>query len=105
MQAQQWSLAEQAFRQVIQMGDCLPQPWGNLGGCLIMQQRYDEAEAALKRALEIDPNYRHARDNLALLPQTRRLGHPPRMQITHPLEGRQIKKSIVSAKPEPSSAG
>ena len=63
-----------------------------------MQQRYDEAEAALKRALEIDPNYRHARDNLALLPQTRLLGHPPIMQITHPFEGRQIEKSIVFRK-------
>ncbi len=31
------------------MGDCLPQPWGNLGICLMMQERYDEAEAALKR--------------------------------------------------------
>ena len=98
MRTQQWSLAEQAFRQVIQMGDSLPQPWGNLGGCLIMQQRYDEAEAALKRALGIDPNYRHARDNLALLPETRQLGHPPTMQITHPFEGHQLKKSIVFRK-------
>src|SRR5258708_8771655 len=55
MEAGQWQEAEQAFHTSIDMGDCLPQPWGNLGICLMMQERYDEAEAALKRALVIDP--------------------------------------------------
>ena len=57
------------------MGDCLPQPWGNLGICLMMQERYDEAEEALKRALVIDPKYAIAKNNLAALPKPERLGH------------------------------
>jgi len=57
MEAGKWEEAGQAFQASIDMGDCLPQPWGNLGICLIMQERYDEAQAALKRALVIDPKY------------------------------------------------
>ncbi len=48
--------AEAILRQTIELGDGLPQPWGNLGTCLIMQERYDEAESALNRALEIEPD-------------------------------------------------
>ena len=54
METGKWAEAGQAFEASIAMGDCLPQPWGNLGGCLMMQGRYDEAEAALKHALVID---------------------------------------------------
>jgi tetratricopeptide (TPR) repeat protein len=72
-----WNKAEQAFKESIAMGDCLPQPWGNLGSCLMMQQRYDEAEAGWKRALEIDPQYTIAKDNLVSLVNTRRTGAPP----------------------------
>ncbi len=57
MEAGKWDEAGQAFQASIAMGDCLPHPWGNLGICLMMQERYDEAEAALKRALVIDPEY------------------------------------------------
>ncbi len=31
MEAGEWKEAEQAFQASITMGDCLPQPWGNLG--------------------------------------------------------------------------
>jgi Flp pilus assembly protein TadD len=79
------------------MADCLPQPWGNLGGCLIMQERYDEAEAALRRALEVDPAYELARQNLALMPEIRETGAPD-MQITHPFVGKKIKQSITFVK-------
>lgn len=61
MEAGEWQEAEEAFQASIDMGDCLPQPWGNLGICLLMQERYNEAEAALKRALVMDPHYTLAR--------------------------------------------
>ncbi len=41
VEAGQWQEAEQAFRASIDMGDCLPQPWGNLGICLMMQEVFD----------------------------------------------------------------
>ena len=72
MEAGEWQKAEQAFQASIAMGDCLPQPWGNLGISLMMQERYDEAEAALKRALVMDPKYTLAKNNLAALPEIRR---------------------------------
>ena len=56
------------------MGGRLPQYWGNLGVSLIMQSRYDEAETALKKAIEIDPEYILARNNLEKLPEVRRVG-------------------------------
>ena len=76
MEKKQWAKAEEALRQIIEMGDAVPQPWGNLAGCLIMQERYDEAEEALHRALEIEPDYDLAQRNLALLPVIRQTGVP-----------------------------
>src|SRR5436305_12611928 len=84
MEAGEWEEAEQAFRTAIAMGDCLPQPWGNLGISLMMQERYDEAEAALKRALVIDPKYTLAKQNLAALPEVRRTGPPQIVDIRDP---------------------
>jgi tetratricopeptide (TPR) repeat protein len=95
MEREQWVGAEQAFRQVIAMGDCLPQPWGNVGACLIMQQRYDEAEIALRRALDIDPKYEFARRNLKALPAIRRSSEPLMSRISGPFDGHTIKKSIM----------
>ena len=94
MDAEHWAEARAAFRQVIEMGDCLPQPWGNLGACLIMQERYDEAKAALRRALEVDPDYELARENLEKLPHYRQSG-PPSMRIRSPFEGVEIKQSLT----------
>ncbi|GAC1696370.1 MAG: hypothetical protein PVS3B1_34890 [Ktedonobacteraceae bacterium] len=71
----QWNEAEQILRQLTEMGGRLYQYWGNLGVCLVMQERYDDAEAALKRSLVIDPTYPVARDNLMHLPEVRRQGH------------------------------
>jgi len=95
MAAEAWEQAEQTFRQVIALGDGLPQPWGNLGACLIMQQRYDEAEAALHRALAIDPKYEFARSNLAALPSFRQSSQPPISRISGPFDGRTLKKSLT----------
>ena len=95
MEAGQWEEAEQALRASIAMGDCLPQPWGNLGLCLMMQERYDEAEAALNRALVIDPNYAIAKRNLAALPEIRRTGPPKTVGITDPFKGSKTRQSIT----------
>jgi tetratricopeptide (TPR) repeat protein len=81
MHRQKWAEAEQTFRRLIEMGECLPQPRGNLGLALLMQKKYDEAEAAFKRSLEIDPNYDLAKQNLAMLPLTRRSGKTPDLAI------------------------
>jgi tetratricopeptide (TPR) repeat protein len=95
MEAGEWEKAEQAFQASIAMGDCLPQPWGNLGISLMMQERYDEAEEALKRALVIDPKYTLAKRNLAALPETRRTGPPAMIDIRDPFKGSKLKQSIT----------
>lgn len=98
MEEGEWKEAEQAFRATITMNDCLPQPWGNLGISLIMQERYDEAEAALKRALVIDPQYTLAKKNLAVLPTMRRTGPPPIVDIRDPFKSSKLKQSITFIK-------
>ncbi len=98
MEAGEWEKAEQAFRTAIAMGDCLPQPWGNLGISLMMQERYDEAEAALRRALVIDPRYKLAKENLAALPGIRRTGIPPMVDIKEPFKDSKLKQSITFIK-------
>lgn len=83
-----WKEAETVFRKSIDMGDCLPQPWGNLGICLLMQNRFDEAEDAYRHALKIDPEYERAKENLENLDYWRE--HPdekPLFTITSPFEG------------------
>ncbi len=95
MEAGEWEEAIQAFRHSIEMADILPQPWGNIGVCLIMQERYDEAEEALKRALEIDPKYAIAKRNLAALPETRRTGPPKAIGMTEPFKGSKLKQSLT----------
>jgi tetratricopeptide (TPR) repeat protein len=94
MVQQRWAEAEQLFRQSIALGDVLPQPWGNLGLCLLMQRQFDAAEAALRRALKIDPAYSIARQNLAGLPTIRATGKLPAMRINKAFEGRQSKVSL-----------
>lgn len=94
MEKKQWAKAEEALRQVIEMGDAVPQPWGNLAGCLIMQERYDEAEEALHRALEIEPDYDLAQRNLALLPLIRQTGVPD-FELRQPFKGQKLKQSII----------
>lgn len=94
MAAHRWADAETMLRRVIAIGDVLPQPWGNLGLTLIMQRRFDEAEAALRRSLEIDPNYTIARQNLVGLPHIRTSGKLPEMRITSPFQGQKMKQTL-----------
>lgn len=97
MEAEKWTDAEAIFRRVIEMADVLPQPWANLAGCLMFQDRYDEAETALQRALEIDPDYELARQNLAMLPRIRKQGISE-WDIKPPFEGHEIQQSITFVK-------
>ncbi len=86
MKSSKWKEAEQAFRRVLKRSERLPQSWGNLGVCLLMQRRYDEAEVALKRALEVDPHYALAKENLEKLPDVRRAGGPRGITIREPAQ-------------------
>jgi len=95
MQQHHWQQAEQSFRQVIALGDALPQPQGNLGLCLLMQRQFDAAEVALRRALAIDPDYTIARQNLAGLSKIRESGQLPAMQVSRPFEGQNVKRSLA----------
>jgi Flp pilus assembly protein TadD len=101
MEVGEWQEAERAFRAAIAMGDGLPQPWGNLGISLIMQERYDEAEAAWKRALALDRSYTLAKSNLAALPEIRRTGPPARIDVSDPFKSRKLKQSITFLREEP----
>src|SRR5207302_9348374 len=76
-------------------GGGLPQYWGNLGVSLIMQNRYEEAEAALRRALEIDPHYTLARTNLEKIPDVRRAGGPLGIELRDLSQMQGIKQSIA----------
>jgi tetratricopeptide (TPR) repeat protein len=100
MEAGKWEEAGEAFQHSIEMRDCLPQPWGNLGISFMMQERYDEAERALKRALEIDPKYALAKENLAALPEIRRVGPPDIIEITDPFQGTKLKQRITFVQEE-----
>lgn len=75
---------ETAFRQLLDKGGKEPQYWGNLAVSLMMQQKYDEAEMALKRALEIDPGYELALSNLEKLPVIRQEIHPLDLNMIGP---------------------
>ncbi|MBE3140161.1 MAG: tetratricopeptide repeat protein [Thermoplasmata archaeon] len=89
-----WKQAEAAFRKSIGMGDCLPQPWGNLGICLVMLNRFIEAEDAYRRALKINPKYKRAKENLESLDYWRK--HPdekPEYIITSPFQ--DVKTNIM----------
>lgn len=84
MEAERWSEAAHLFRRVIAMADVVPQPWGNLGLCLLMMGQYDEAEVALRRALEMKPDYEFAQHNLAMLERLRREGGTPSSVVIPP---------------------
>jgi tetratricopeptide (TPR) repeat protein len=94
MHIKKWEEGGQAFQDSIALGDCLPQPWGNLGICFAMQERYDEAEHAWQRALEVDPEYEMARDNLATLPDFRRTGPQELVLMNEPFKESALSQTI-----------
>jgi tetratricopeptide (TPR) repeat protein len=95
MEGRRWAEAEDRFRHVIDMADVLPQPWGNLGLCLTMQRRFDEAETAFRRALVIDRKYDLAQQNLKALPEIRRSGQLPMFRLRDPMEAAKVSQTVV----------
>lgn len=74
MERDDWAEGEAHLQRVLALSERQPQPWSNLGICLMMQRRFDEAEAAYQRALAIQPDYASARENQAVLQQMRQAG-------------------------------
>ncbi|HEX3642711.1 MAG TPA: tetratricopeptide repeat protein, partial [Ktedonobacteraceae bacterium] len=95
MKQEQWPEAEQLFRQLTETGARFAPYWGNLGVCLMVQRRYDEAEAALKQSLVIDSDYPFARDNLKRLPAIRRSKEPVKTQTMNLAQGDDVKQSLA----------
>jgi tetratricopeptide (TPR) repeat protein len=94
MQTGKWEEAIQSFQAAIALADCMPQPWGNMGVCLLMLERYDESEEALKRALAIDRHYILAKNNLVKLSEARRNGPPEMLGISDPFVSAGIEQGI-----------
>jgi hypothetical protein len=92
---EQWPEAERLFRQLTETGSRIPSYWGNLGVCLMMQLRYDEAEAVLKQALALDPDYPIARDNLKKLPEIRRSKKPIGHKLINLSQEEDAKQSLA----------
>ena len=92
---EKWPEAELRFRQLTETKSRIPSYWGNLGVCLMMQFRYDEAEEALKQALAIDPDYPIARDNLQKLPEIRRSKRPIEHKLINPFQEEDGKQSLA----------
>jgi tetratricopeptide (TPR) repeat protein len=89
-----WLEAELLFRQLTETKSRIPSYWGNLGVCLMMQFRYDEAEEVLKQALAIDPDYPIARDNLKKLPEIRGSKRPIEHKLINPSQEEDVKQSL-----------
>jgi tetratricopeptide (TPR) repeat protein len=64
LQRRESRLSFDLFREAIRARDDVPEPWVNLGVLYGRHQRYDYAEAAYLRALEVDPRERSALANL-----------------------------------------
>ena len=83
------------LRRVIELGDCLPQPWFNIGSMLAHAGDYDGAEESWKRALEIDPDYEYAQILLARMPEIRKNGMPDGYMNLEPLKGKVKKLGAI----------
>jgi tetratricopeptide (TPR) repeat protein len=59
------ALAERSFRLAVSFDSNDPGAWKNLGNVYILRDELDKAEGCMRRAIEIDPGYQAAQDNLA----------------------------------------
>jgi len=87
-----FALATQVFAKWTEVTPNNPEPWTNLGLCLSRQKRLEEARSVLEHALEINPNYLPAMNNLGEVYQE--LGE-------HDL---QMKNCLQAVKKHPNSA-
>lgn len=95
MKQEKWREAELMFRQLTGTKARVAPYWGNLGVSLMMQHRYDEADAAFKKSLFIDPDYPFARDNLEKLPETRRSGGPAGVKTINLAKGDDVQQYLT----------
>ncbi len=66
-----FAAAASAFQRTLDSGAHSARIWSNLGVALLMLRDLEGAEAAFRRALELNPNYTPARTNLQLLAKVR----------------------------------
>ena len=95
MKQEKWTEAERVLRQLTGTKARVAAYWGNLGVCLMVQFRYDEAEAAFKKALFIDPDYPFARDNLKALPDIRHSKEPIKVKTINLAQGDDVKQALA----------
>jgi superkiller protein 3 len=86
--AKEYAVAETKLKQSIALGDVLPQPWFNLGSVYAQQGDFDSAEKAWRRAVEIDPEYEFAHNNLKHLPDMRAGKELPLHVNSEPYKGK-----------------
>lgn len=65
--ARDYETARVAFSRAAALQPRSPEAWSNLGGAAVALAKWDEAEAALRKALELDPGNAAARRNLEAL--------------------------------------
>jgi tetratricopeptide (TPR) repeat protein len=63
--------AQRGFEEVLALVPRHYPSWGNLGAAYLAMEQRDEALRCLKRALELNPDYAVARQNLALIEELR----------------------------------
>lgn len=59
--------AEDLFRRVVKLAPGYADGWGNLGRFLQRKERYEEARAAYRQALSLDPNHKSASEGMRQL--------------------------------------
>jgi Flp pilus assembly protein TadD len=59
-----YELASRVFAQWTQITPNNPEPWSNLGLCLSRMRRLEQARTVLEYALEVEPDFAPARNNL-----------------------------------------
>jgi tetratricopeptide (TPR) repeat protein len=59
--------AEDYFKKAVDLNPRMWQAWAHLGATQYTLQRYGDAEASLRRAIQIEGRYAHAHYNLALV--------------------------------------
>lgn len=73
--AKRFSEAEDLWCSAIEMGDARAVPWCNLAVALALQKRPKEAEMALERATELEPDHRAVKHNSDCLARLLELSH------------------------------